>query len=381
MKPTIKQKKRVCLGIFSFSVLLFFFFHQASAQSGQKLFLNFNSSISYQGTGAYGTAGVETKSEGYAYLNPHKDGTFSGTGEIQVTITFKYPPNPAMSISPLKGKGDIQVKGKKNGNYMNFWFEHGNIPCKGIITINYPPPMGTEKQDYVDDFDPHTLAPGTAPGWEIELKDGAEKVVDYGAMPLNPSPQEFSGQTTFRLYGIESWRVGIKGEEIDTLQPFIDNPRLKATTGELPISMKFTWNLIVEFTTLGKGASRTYNDGFIFYSILDHALVFEHEDLYRCTEKNCGGSQDKDLTGEKLNGKASGNTVQLQWPKYTPIKCVTCAPRLLGKLGETVYDRKFKSSEFLFSLSSEKLPLEDGKVINRSKGNWMKYKITITKIK
>ncbi len=382
MKISLLQKSPVFLNIFLFLLILSYFSllqtPETSAQTEQKMLLSFRSAISYQGTGAYGTAGVEIKSEGYAYLTPKKDGTFSGTGEINVTITFTYPPNPAVSISPLKGQGNFMVKGKKKGQYLNFWFEHGQIPCKGIMTIHYPPPMGTEKKDHVQDFDPNTLAPGS---FEIELKDGAEKVIDYGAMPVNPSPQAFTGKTTFYLDGIESWRIAVEGEEIDNLQPYIDNPHLKATRGELPISTRFTYNLIAEFSTLGKGASRSYYDGFVFSSILNDSLVFEHDDLYRCSERDCEGSQYIDFAGEKIDGNVSGNTVQLKWPQHVPTKCVTCVPRSLGKLGETVYERTFRSSEFFSSLSSEKIPLEDGKVINRNKGDWLKYKVAIKKIK
>ncbi len=388
MNPKNKQKRSTVNKILLLVLLISISFSSpAHAQTGQKLLLSFRSSLSMEGVSAYGPAGIEIKSEGFAYLNPEKGGTFSGTGEIYVTMNFKYSPNPAMSISPLKGQGPLIAKGRKKGKYLNFWFEHAKIPCKGIITVNYPPPMGTEKKEYVDDFDPNTLAQRSTDDmftlFDIELKDGAEKVVDYSSMSANTAPQTFSGKTTFYLDGIESWRVSVNGEETDSLQPPIDNPRLKAKIGELPITMRFTWNLIAEFSTLGQGPSRRYYDGDVFSSILDHGLVFQHEDLYSCSEKECEGSQDLDIdfTGEKINGKVSGNTVQLQWPHHVPLTCVTCVPRNLGNLGEKIYNRTFKSSEFLFSLSSEKIPLEDGKVINRSKGDWMKYKITLTKLK
>lgn len=368
-----------------FFILFYSISSQTLAQSEQKLYLSFNSTLSMKAGGPFGTTGMDIKSEGFVYLNPQKDGTFSGIGEIYITMIYLNSSNPAMSLSPLKGQGSIQGKAKRKGKYLNFWFEHGEIPCKGIMTLNYPPPVGTQKEEFVQNFDPHTLAQRSYDAsftvFDIELKDGAEKVVDYSSMPQ--TPQAFSGKTTFYLDGIESWQISVNGEEIDNLQPPIDNPVLKETTGELPIAMKFTWKLVAEFSTLGKGASRRYFDGNVFSSVLNHGLVFKHDDLYKCSEKECEGNQDLniDFTGEKINGKVSGNSLQLEWPNHVPLTCVTCVPRSIGKLGEKVYEWTFKSAEFLTSLSKEKIPLQHGEVINRTKEDWLKYKITLIKIK
>jgi hypothetical protein len=384
MKITYPKK---LLFIFNFFLLFFILFYSVSsqtlAQSEQKLYLSFNSTLSMKAGGPYGTAGMDIKSEGFVYLNPQKDGTFSGIGEIYITMIYLNSSNPAISLSPLKGQGSIQGKAKKKGKYLNFWFEHGEIPCKGIMTLKYPHPVGTKKEEFVQNFDPHTLAQRSYDDsfsvFDIELKDGAEKVVDYSSMPQ--TPQAFSGKTTFYLAGIESWRISIIGEEIDYLQPHIDNPFLKETAGELPISMKFNWKLIVDFSTLGKGISRSYYDGNIFSFTLDPGIIFQHNDLYRCTQKECENSPSLDFTGERINGNVSGNTVQLEWPLYVPLRCVTCVPLRIGNLGEKVYERIFESAEFLFSLSKEKIPLQHGEVINRTKENYLKYKITLTKIK
>ena len=371
-----------------FNIILFFFVmlysasSQISAQSGEKLYLSFDSTLSMKTASPYGAVGIDIKSEGFVYLNPQKDGTFSGTGEIFITMTFLNSSNPAMSLSPLKGQGSIQAKAKKKGSYLNFWFEHGEIPCKGIMTLTYPPPIGTKKEEFVQNFDPHTLAQRSYDDsftyFDIELKDGAEKVVDYSSMPQ--TPQAFSGKTTFYLAGIETWRISITGEEIDNLQPYIDNPFLKETLGKLPIAMKFNWNLVAEFSTLGKGASRSYYDGNIYSFDLDPGIIFQHNDLYRCTQEECEDSPNKDFNGERINGNVSGNTVQLQWPQYVPLRCAVCVPLSIGKLGEKVYERTFKSSEFLPSLCLEKIPLQHGKVINRTKGDFLKYKITLIKV-
>jgi len=144
--------------------------------------------------------------------------------------------------------------------------------------------------------------------------------------------------------------------------------------------MKFNWDLVAEFSTLGKGASRSYYDGNIYSYNLDPGIIFQHNDLYRCTQEECKGSPNKDFTGERINGNVSGNTVQLQWPNYAPLRCAVCVPLRIGKLGEKVYKRTFKSSEFLPSLCLEKIPLQHGKVINRTKGDSLKYKITLIKI-
>jgi len=220
MKITHPKKSLILHQIFWLLFILFYFAcSQILAQSGEKLYLSFDSTLSMKTAGPYGAAGIDIKSEGFVYLNPQKDGTFSGIGEIYITMTFLNSSNPAISLSPLKGRGSIQAKAKKKGKYLTFWFEHGEIPCKGIMALSYPPPVGTRKEEFVQNFDPHTLAQQSYDDsftfFDIELKDGAEKVVDYSSMPQ--TPQVFSGKTKFYLAGIETWRISITGEEIDKL--------------------------------------------------------------------------------------------------------------------------------------------------------------------
>ncbi len=55
-------------------------------------------------------------------------------------------------------------------------------------------------------------------------------------------------------------------------------------------------------------------------------IIFFHNDLYRCYEKECKDNQGiESLSGARIDGKVSGNTVQLLWPHITPKICVSCA--------------------------------------------------------
>lgn len=351
------------------------------AQSGQRMVLTFQSEGSMQMLGPYGPAGVKIKAEGFAYLVPGSQGKFSGTGNIYVTMEFNYPKTGVVSISPLKGEGSFAVVGETEGKFLRFYFKHGKIPCKGEIIVNAPAPLGTYKEPYEDNFDPQVLAPGEQPGVKIELKDGAIKTFTYGPENYAGGTQTASWKTDFTLDGAELWRVGIEGEEIDTTQPPVRNSRLKNESKELPVALKFKWQLIGEFTILGKGSAREYYDGQIFSALITLEILFDQQDLYRWERIRCKESwEPEDLNGQPIDGKVSGNSVRLKWPEFNPTECYSLVPQM-SYLGQLRPHKEFDSAEFIGYISREELPLVDGEVITGGMSDWLKYKITLTKLK
>jgi hypothetical protein len=350
------------------------------AQGGQRMVLTLRSQGTMQVTGLYGPAGVTVRAEGYAYLVPGTQGKFAGSGNIYVTMDFNYPKTGVVSVSQLKGEGPLDVVGETEGKYLRFYFKHGNISCKGEIVVNAPAPMGTQKEPYEDNFDPHVIAPGVQPGAKIELKDGATGTFNFGPRSYAGGSQTASWKTDFTLDGAELWRVAVEGEEIDTTQSPIRNKRLQNKSKELPIAMQYKWKLIGEFALIGKGSARQYYEGQIFSANIDPVIRFDHWDLYRVEKMQRDDDWDQDdLMGQPIGGKVSGNTVQLKWPEFNALERYVCLPTK-SYLGKVPHRPNFESREFIGYISREKLPLVNGQVVTGSQSNWLKYKITLTKL-
>lgn len=361
-------------------VILMFYPLGLSAQGGQRMLLTFRSQGSMQVMGIYGPAGVTVKAEGFAYLIPGSQGKFTGKGTIYVTVDFNYPKTGAASVSQLKGEGNLEVVGKTEGKYLKFYFEHNDIPCKGEIVVNAPAPMGTVKEPYEDQFDPHVIAPGQEPGAKIELKDGATGTFRFGPESYVGGRQNVSWNTDFTLDGAEMWRVSVKGEEIDRTQSPIKNKRLKNESKELPIAMKYEWELAGEFTVIGKGSARQYYDGYVFSAVINPVFQFEHWDLYRIEKMQRADDWDQnDLVSQPIAGKVSGNSVQLRWPEFDAPEHYVCIPNK-SYLGKVPYRPVFESKEFIGYISMEKLPLVDGQVVTGGMSDWLKYTIKLIKL-
>ncbi|UCE40889.1 MAG: hypothetical protein JSV17_15815 [Candidatus Aminicenantes bacterium] len=371
--------------IVSYVVFVFFGFLStltswALAQSGQRMVLTFRTQGATKVISPYGPAGVSVKAEGYAYLIPGSQGKFTGTGDIYVTMDFDYKKTGTFSISQLKGEGPLEVVGETEGKYLRFYFKHQNIPCKGEIVVNAPAPMGTVKEPYEDNFDPHVVAPGENPGAKIELKDGATSTFSYGPKSFGGGVQIMSWRTDFTLDGAELWRVAIEGEEIDTTQSPIRNKKLQNKSKELPIAMQYEWKLIGEFALIGKGSARQYYEGQVFSANINPVILFDHWDLYRVEKMERSDDWDQeDLAGQPLGGKVSGSTVQLKWPEFDALERYVCIPKK-SYLGKVPHRPNFESREFIGYISREKLPLVDGQVVTGGQSDWLKYKITLTKL-
>jgi hypothetical protein len=351
------------------------------AQSSQRMLLRFRAEGTMQALGIYGPAGVTVKAEGFAHLFPGSQGKVTGDGVISVTMDFNYPKTGVVSISQLKGDGPLEVVGQKEGKFLRFYFKPNDIPCKGEIIVNYPAPMGTQKEPYEDHFDPNVLAPGEQPGAKIELKNGAVETFSFGPKSYAGGRQNVSWTTDFTIHNLEQWNVTIEGEEIDSTQPPIKNKKLKTKSKELPVALKYHWKLTGEFFLIGSSGAKEYYDGYVLSSKIYAEIVFDFYDLYRWSEISSEEFWDEeDLINQTINGKVSGNNVQLGWPKFTPKNSFSLAPRL-SYLGQARHRKDFKSAEFMGYLSREKLPLVDGQVVMRTQPNWLEYRITLKKLK
>jgi hypothetical protein len=349
------------------------------AQGGRKMILRFRSEGTMQAMGIYGQAGVTVKTEGFTHLIPGPQGKFTGDGVISVTMDFNHPKTGTMSISQLIGEGPLEVVGQKEGQFLRFYFKHGNIPCKGELVVNYPAPMGAQKEPYEDNFDPNTLAPGEQPGAKIELKNGAVETFSFGPKSYGGGRQNVSWTTDFTIHNLEQWSVVVEGEETDTTQPPIKNKKLKTEKKQLPVALKYHWKLTGEFFLIGSKEAREYYDGYVLSSKIYPEIVFDFYDLYRWSELPGEDWDEEDLINQTIGGKVSGNDVQLKWPSFTPKNSWSLAPRL-SYLGQVRPQKNFKSGEFIGYISKEKIPLVDGQVVMMEVPTWLKYRITLKKL-
>jgi hypothetical protein len=370
MKEKLARLASISVCVFSIFGLCIIFVPTVSGQGTDNLVLIVDSKITMNPT-TPGGGGWETKANGRAYLVGQPNGRFTGSGELAVTYDFLHPPNPYLKYSTLRGRGSFNVKGIKEGKNLRFWFERGNIPIEGTLTVSLP--NMSQKKPYVSTFDPHTLAPGGPElerGVTIELRDGAIGSIDIAGM----------GKTTFTLYGVELWRVSVVGTEADKVQPNIQNKKLRNESKELPIAMQFEWKLAGEFSVIGRGSNRSFIDGSVFLATLNEALQFKYGELYDCKQEACNDQRDiADLVGLSLEGSVSGNTVRIKWPEFFAVYCISCRPLQLY-LGGLPYRAKFEAREFIDRISREDLPLADGRVVNGGVQDWLKYTITLRKL-
>ncbi|MCJ7681616.1 MAG: hypothetical protein MUP70_12880 [Candidatus Aminicenantes bacterium] len=362
-------------------VLIWLFSLASPADAVDRMLLTFRSEGSMMGAGLYGPAGITVNTEGYVYLVPGQQGRFTGSGTITISMKYTTPQQDTVSITPLKGEGSFDVEAVQEGTFLKFYFKSREIPCKGDIIVNYPAPMGQQKKPFETNFDPAVLAVGREPGVKIEMKDGAQTSTPIDVPSTAKGMQSVHQRVDFWLNDIEMWRVVVEGEELDTTESPIRNSKLKTSPKELPIAMRYKWKLVGEFSVIGKGSGREYYDGDIFSGNIDPVLEFKHEDLYQVTRLPGKDQWDvDDLIGVSIGGKVSGVSVRLKWPEFTVPEPYLCTPNK-SYLGKVPYRPRFESMEMMGYLSKENLTLVDGTVINGGASDWLKYTITLKKIK
>ena len=187
----------------------------------------------------------------------------------------------------------------------------------------------------------------------------------------------------------ENWLVNVEGWEIDKMRPPITYKAMSQPEKKLPIQVTFDWKLQGKFRLVKIKKSKTYESGTITQAALTPTIVFNSPDLYRCYIASSKGEKTPykilSLLDCVLEGKLSGNFVQLTWPPYPSEAYVICTPQKTY-LGKVPYQQQFGSEDFMFMLSRERLPLKDGAIVTGGlRGatelkDWLQYKITLKKI-
>ena len=103
--------------------------------------------------------------------------------------------------------------------------------------------------------------------------------------------------------------------------------------------------------------------------------------IYKCDLIPCPGSGGG-YAGNILDGEVIGSSVKLRWsqPVDKAKVCVLCKP-LKSFLGPVPYRQAFGSPDVFTHLNNETLPLKSGYTKTGQVKDWLKYTITLTKIK
>jgi hypothetical protein len=216
-----------------------------------------------------------------------------------------------------------------------------------------------------------------------------QKKINIPVIPEEKEVHALKGSAHVRLiFGEveeERWRITVDGWEKDNSKPDIRNKALKTPDKKLPIWVEFNWKLVGEFSIK---KIKKYRLGYKGGRVVDVGglpeLEFQHDDLYSCVAVLC--SKENPYPKHKIMGRPlkgylpKDDSVKLQWPKAYSDACVLCTPKV-PYLGKTPYEQRFGTIEFIDRVSSEIIPLRDGFKMNYGVSDWLRYTITLERLK
>jgi hypothetical protein len=217
-----------------------------------------------------------------------------------------------------------------------------------------------------------------------------KKVYDFSAQYKDPIPQGFAytlkGKATvtiaFAPVEEERWRVEVKAWERDKLKPPIKYKDKDGQIKELPVWLELDHQLTGEFVVRKVKKDWTYKEGRATQYKGWTKLFFFGTDLYKCAVVDCPGANPVDWAGA-IDGEMQGRSVKLTWPpglESTTKACVMCTP-LKSFLAKLPYREQFGSGQLKYSLDKEILPLKNGTTRQGQISDWLKYTLTLTRIK
>lgn len=156
-----------------------------NAGQGESWTINFQSEYSVSQSGPQGNVSITIKANGGAAIEADASGNFMGTGKVTINQTINGP-NMKTQTS---GQGSFQVKGKRSGNELVFWFISKKIPITGTITA------AGMQMPYDDTFDVAIITgSGEEEGPAIKRENGAKT-------HFTSNVSSFSGEAVFTLSG------------------------------------------------------------------------------------------------------------------------------------------------------------------------------------
>jgi len=299
----------------------------------------------------------------------------------------------------FQGSADAQREGKLNSSRLAI--NKNAVPkgfCKGD-GFNYKLEFGPMGGDFPSQRIMHCQGAPTAEEIMEGLRVGVlKKVYKFSAQENTSGPLGFvythnlqgTATVTIAFAPVEEerwrveeerWRVEVKAWERDKMKPPIKYKDKDGQIKELPIWMELDHQLAGEFVVRKVKNDWTYKEGLTTQYKGWTRLFFDGTDLYKCAVVDCPGAEPNDWGGAIL-GEMQGRSVKLTWPLggSSTKACVMCTP-LKSFLGKLPYRQEFGSNNLKNYLNKEILPLKNGFTKNGQVLDWLKYTITLTKIK
>jgi hypothetical protein len=211
-------------------------------------------------------------------------------------------------------------------------------------------------------------------------------VTEPGLLPQAPV-YSLQGTVTVKIaFGPvkeERWRVMVKGQEKDNRKGDFVYKDQKGQAGKIPVCAYFDLNLVGEFVIRKVKDDWSYKEGRVTKAESVISFTQIPPDLYHCTFKECAELQGiPSMVGNVLQGTLQAKKIKLAWAEVTTPRtsvCVFCKPKK-SFLSKIPYKQEFGSSELVYNLNKEVLPLQNGWTASRKVGDFLTYTITLTKI-
>ena len=176
----------------------------------------------------------------------------------------------------------------------------------------------------------------------------------------------------------ERWRVQIVGWNREQASP------IKVASGLFRPVVGLDWLLTGEFMLIRNSRvadTWSYKEGNAVVNMRP-SLITKHSGL-SCRFAVCSSELKGDRPGRfketiNLTGRLIGRKVKLDWVPFSPAACIRCERRTTAP--NPVLRRHFGSVDFFQNLSRLELPLKNGHTVSGKVSDWMRYKITLTRI-
>lgn len=181
----------------------------------------------------------------------------------------------------------------------------------------------------------------------------------------------------------ERWRMTVKAQEKDTSKPDYVFSDQYGKSWKAAVRADFDINLQSEFIIRKVKEDWTFKEGSVTRAESVPKFTGLPTALFWCSLKDCaGGDGIPAMMGTSLEGTVEGKKVKLSW---SPLKkrtsaCVFCKA-IKSSMSIIAYKQEFGSSELVYNLNKEALPLQSGLTVNRKVGEFLTYTISLVKIK